>query len=429
MTAEVLYYRWQMRQGTAANLATVNEIPLLGEFYLATDTGLLKKGDGVTAYNSLPYYDCTFYAVATGTNTIVATFPSVPVLYTGLLVRARAAGANTGAATFNGLPLTKFGDTALAANDIAAADHELLIVYNATTPRWELLNPAAASGGSGSSVSFNVAQTAHGFSLGNLVYKNGANYAIADADDISSTADGMVSAVIDANNFTITQIGKVTGLSGLTAGEAYFLSSTAGAMTATEPTTLSQYVGYAESSTVFIVDIGEPFVGGSGMGSGGYAKGVSFPSSPATNDQFYRTDINRLCFYDGARWLTVQEFEVQWLMSGTIPPVTGTNGCVGRGGPANLTYSVFVTRACVRHESVGVAWTGAAYWQSTFQFSGGSFSITSIQSTTSGVAELAINTASPGVPVNENFLWLPTKVGTPPNLIPYISLFYRLIIT
>jgi hypothetical protein len=47
--------RWAVRRGTAADLATVNEVPLAGELVLATDTRKLKVGDGVTAYNSLLY--------------------------------------------------------------------------------------------------------------------------------------------------------------------------------------------------------------------------------------------------------------------------------------------------------------------------------------------------------------------------------------
>lgn len=55
MTVEIIYYRFQYRQGTAADLAAVNEIPLQGETVLETDTRLKKTGDGVTHYNDLPY--------------------------------------------------------------------------------------------------------------------------------------------------------------------------------------------------------------------------------------------------------------------------------------------------------------------------------------------------------------------------------------
>lgn len=42
---------------------------------------------------------------------------------------------------------------------------------------------------------------------------------------------------------------------------------------------------------------------------GGISSGTSFPGSPSNNDLFYRTDRDLLYFYDGTRWLTVQQFE------------------------------------------------------------------------------------------------------------------------
>lgn len=53
--------RFLIRRGTAADLASVNEIPLLGEFVYETDQGLssgkyqIKIGDGSRHYNDLPY--------------------------------------------------------------------------------------------------------------------------------------------------------------------------------------------------------------------------------------------------------------------------------------------------------------------------------------------------------------------------------------
>ena len=54
---EVIEYRFRVRRGTAADLAAVNETPLQGEFYMETDTGRVKLGDGTTAQrlvNALP---------------------------------------------------------------------------------------------------------------------------------------------------------------------------------------------------------------------------------------------------------------------------------------------------------------------------------------------------------------------------------------
>lgn len=45
----------QQLRGTAAALAARNIVPLAGQIVLETDTGMMKAGDGTTAYNSLPY--------------------------------------------------------------------------------------------------------------------------------------------------------------------------------------------------------------------------------------------------------------------------------------------------------------------------------------------------------------------------------------
>lgn len=74
-----------------------------------------------------------------------------------------------------------------------------------------------------------------------LVYRTASGtYAKAKADaDATSEVVGIVSAVADANNFTLNPGPRVTGLSGLTDGTVYFLSdATAGLLTATAPTTL-----------------------------------------------------------------------------------------------------------------------------------------------------------------------------------------------
>lgn len=108
-------------------------------------------------------------------------------------------------------------------------------------------------GGGGATLTYDVNQTTHGFSVNDWVYHNGTQYALADAS-AASTAEvvGIVSAVADANNFTVQFGGRITGLTGLTAGEAHFLSETAGAITATEPTTIgaiSKPVLVADSTT------------------------------------------------------------------------------------------------------------------------------------------------------------------------------------
>lgn len=116
---------------------------------------------------------------------------------------------------------------------------------------------------------YEYTQVAHGFSAGMPIHLNGSTWEQADRDDATKTADLIVSEVCGADRFRGKQIGRLvlttaqwdarTGDSGgLTAGDYYWLSSTAGGLTKTQPASgYGQCVGVAESTTVLLVNIGE----------------------------------------------------------------------------------------------------------------------------------------------------------------------------
>lgn len=99
---------------------------------------------------------------------------------------------------------------------------------------------SGGGGGSASATTLDVNQTAHGLAVADVVRHNGTAYVEAVASSASTAeAVGIVSAVAGANDFTLLSEGRITGLSGLTAGTVYFLSpTTAGLLTSTEPTTV-----------------------------------------------------------------------------------------------------------------------------------------------------------------------------------------------
>lgn len=113
-----------------------------------------------------------------------------------------------------------------------------------------------ASGGSGSDISKSITQTAHGFAVGNAVYYTGSAWAKAKADANTTLGIAIVSVVTDANNFTAMFAGYISGLSSLSAGYYFVDPSTAGALTATEPTSTAQFsnpILYALSASTGIV--------------------------------------------------------------------------------------------------------------------------------------------------------------------------------
>jgi len=94
-----------------------------------------------------------------------------------------------------------------------------------------------------------------------VVYISAAdNVALADATDLTkSQAVGFViSSVLDTATVSIRKFGRMSGFSGLTPGARYYLSATAGAITATIPTgsgNIITQVGYAKSATVLDIAI------------------------------------------------------------------------------------------------------------------------------------------------------------------------------
>lgn len=103
--------------------------------------------------------------------------------------------------------------------------------------------------GSGGGASVEVAQSGHGFIIGDVLYFDGTNYVKAKAD-AANTAEvvGIVSEVVDTDNFVATTAGYVeSGLEldvdgdPLVAGSVYFLSAgTAGGLTLNEPNVVGQ---------------------------------------------------------------------------------------------------------------------------------------------------------------------------------------------
>lgn len=145
------------------------------------------------------------------------------------------------AAKTNGLPVYLQAIASLTPTD------DKVIIGNGTT--WEAgdspgggLSEAAVQALIDSTVARSVTQTAHDFAIGDVVRMDAADYVKAQADSgENAEVVGMVSLVPDANTFSLTTFGYVSGLSGLTAGATYFLDPvTEGKITSTEPTTDGQ---------------------------------------------------------------------------------------------------------------------------------------------------------------------------------------------
>jgi hypothetical protein len=122
-----------------------------------------------------------------------------------------------------------------------------------------------------SEVIFPVVQTAHGFSPGQALRRDTTAWVKALADtSANGSMVGVVDRVINANTFYLRLTGKITGLSGLSAGTTYYLSTTTpGALSPTAPSTVGQLYrpvlvadsatsGYVYNDAGMVVGTGPP---------------------------------------------------------------------------------------------------------------------------------------------------------------------------
>lgn len=111
---------------------------------------------------------------------------------------------------------------------------------------------SSSSSSSSASTSIRVTQSAHGLTTGDVVYFDGASWHKALATSTSTLGIG-VAQYVSSSIFNVIFSGQVSGFTGLSSGNYYFLSdSISGGLTYTEPS-ISNPLLFATSSTSGIV--------------------------------------------------------------------------------------------------------------------------------------------------------------------------------
>lgn len=209
-----------------------------------------------------------------------------------------------GSATAGTAPLKLTSGTNLTTTEAGAIEYDGSHLYFTATnggTRFQLDQQTS------NNVSNTVTQTAHGFTVGQVLKFTSGAYALAKADTAADAEGlGVVSTVIGVNSFIITTNGFITGLTGLTANTEYFLDPvTAGALTATAPTTAGQITKpmfFATTTTTgYVINYRGSVVGPSPTVITGTRfvapNGYISPDATTSNDNFSANNIAVVQFY------------------------------------------------------------------------------------------------------------------------------------
>lgn len=163
-----------------------------------------------------------------------------------------------------------------------------VLVTDGSNNIFKMFWPSTGGGGGGNLNGFlaardTITKTSHGFTVGKVVYFNGTTWALADttnADDFP--VSGVVSKVVDANNFEVTHAGKMTWTSTpLTLGVPYYLT-VSGNVTSTAPNT-SIPIMYAIDANTVVVQILRGARASGGAGSPPFADNTAIIKNNADN--------------------------------------------------------------------------------------------------------------------------------------------------
>lgn len=143
-------YQLQFRTDLAANWTAANPTLAQGEPGFEEDTSKLKLGDGVTPWNSLPYYNAGNVNSVTASGPLTSSGGATPnISLTGVVPIANGGtGQSTKAAAFNALsPIAAVGDLIIgngvnSATNLPIGANTFVLTSNGTTATW-------ATGGSG----------------------------------------------------------------------------------------------------------------------------------------------------------------------------------------------------------------------------------------------------------------------------------------
>jgi hypothetical protein len=163
-------------------------------------------------------------------------------------------------------------------------------------------------------------------------------------------------------------------------------------------------------------------------------RGTAFPATGdipgglQANDRFFRTDLGWLCYYDGARWLTVHEYAqpLTDYRRATIP-FTGASGVLQIGPVRTDGTNLAITRVAA-YLDVLTTNNGANFWTLAFKTSAGTtiqgFSTAADGPGAAILKEFAINV--PYADPTYVTLEVTLRTGAPGSLVAHGVVWYRI---
>jgi hypothetical protein len=221
--------------------------------------------------------------------------------------------------------------------------------------------------------------------------------------------------------------------------------------------TLTSYnsSGLADPATNSFSTVGVPAQLNSGNTAQGFSikgnglinyTGTAFPANPATNDHFYRSDLQMEFYYDGTRWLSAQLYSCQlelWNVTfASGAPISATTAAQRRGATPGLRGGsdiYLVDWNCSFYITAGSALSGTIKWTGTLNTVADATNVTltsvgvnTINSGTLSVvrrATTSINALMNNGTVKDWFQLDWVKLSTPGPLINFDEITYRVVAT
>lgn len=168
-----------------------------------------------------------------------------------------------------------------------------------------------------------------------------------------------------------------------------------------------------------------------GNGSVIWNAGTSFPASKATGDRYWRTDLAMDFYYDGTRWLTVQEF-IHPIPNGdsAFPawPLTA-NGNPGRSTLLSSDWQIYLVKYYA-NTYVSTTNSGTAYWTVNLIADPGGSTIATFNTSADSPDTHTGHAVSVNTALTTSFRTVTVqaiKTSTPGNLYAPSAMLYRLV--